>query len=419
MNESAEFRPPARNPAFVALCQFLLPAYAKLNKLHFYFHESNSKPSTQLKPKRTLILLNHADRHDPAVVVALTRYLRQSIFIVVAREVFDWSNGMLGWVMQKFGGYSVNRGLADFPSISMTKAILMKKANKLVVFPEAEITGDDDSVHDISATLAHVVLEAQEELSAAEPDESIFFMPVGVSYQLVDRVSSTLDKALTRVEEALNQSNNVQLERANHDLADRLKLAVDVVLAELARRNSCTIPSRKSQAEEVEQLARSICESIALRISAKLNPAHTSEQAMYSLRNDVIALNSASQAAQASEASPADAALLQKELLRELDSVERLLILHRILLLPPSAMHSCRIVDFLEAEVFGKMTVKGHQKISIYLGDLIPVASYLPHYLEHKHEAIRQLNKAIHDELQAALDHSHLHSSSPSSSRSS
>lgn len=402
MTESSQFKPPERNLAFVALCKLLLPAYAGMNKLRFVFHESNSKPSLQLKRKRTLIILNHADRHDPAVVVALTRHLRENIFIVVAREVFDWNNGLLGWILQKFGGYSVNRGMVDFPSITMTKAILTKRANKLVLFPEAEITGDDDSVHDISPTLAHVVLEAQESLSASDPDESIYFMPVGVSYQLEERVSAALNKAMMKVEDALKISSSHLQSYSSEDFDTRLQVAVSLVLAELARRNSCTIPARKSLADEVEQLAKSICESIAVRVNSKLKSTLSTDHMMYALRNDVIALS----------ALEPDQKALRKELIRELDSVERLLILHRILLLPPSAMHSCRIVDFLEAEIFGSMSVKGHQKVSIYLGDLIPVSSYLPHYLEHKHEAIRQLNKAIHDELQAALDHSHLHASS-------
>jgi 1-acyl-sn-glycerol-3-phosphate acyltransferase len=62
---------------------------------------------------------------------------------MVAREVFDWYHGVLGWFFQKFGCYSVNRGSGDVTSIETTKRILRLGQHKLIVFPEAEITGDD------------------------------------------------------------------------------------------------------------------------------------------------------------------------------------------------------------------------------------------------------------------------------------
>jgi 1-acyl-sn-glycerol-3-phosphate acyltransferase len=118
----SEFRAPEPNLAVIAFCQFLIPLYCRYID-HFTCQFTDDKNTVAaLKNKRTIILLNHADRQDPSVVVFLAKYLQEQVHCMVAREVFDWYHGVLGWFFQKFGCYSVNRGAGDIKSIETTKA---------------------------------------------------------------------------------------------------------------------------------------------------------------------------------------------------------------------------------------------------------------------------------------------------------
>ncbi|MBX9690960.1 MAG: 1-acyl-sn-glycerol-3-phosphate acyltransferase, partial [Cyanobacteria bacterium] len=134
MSVLSEFKPPKPNRAFILLCELLLPLYARLvEDLSIEFQETPDQWLEFLKDKQAVIIMNHADRQDPLVLVALTRYMREFVYCVVAREVFDWNHGINGWLFQKLGCYSVNRGMADFRSIHTTRKLLTHSHRKLIV----------------------------------------------------------------------------------------------------------------------------------------------------------------------------------------------------------------------------------------------------------------------------------------------
>jgi 1-acyl-sn-glycerol-3-phosphate acyltransferase len=162
----SQFKPPKPNSALIWLCLKLLPVYAStVESLSFRFLENPEFPLKFIRNKSVVIAINHGDRQDPLVVIALSKYIGESLYCLVAREVFDWYHGLLGWLFQKLGCYSVNRGVADFRSIHTTQQILAHSHKKLVVFPEAEITGDEKRVHDLNPSFIHLLLESQEHIA--------------------------------------------------------------------------------------------------------------------------------------------------------------------------------------------------------------------------------------------------------------
>ncbi|MBX9690948.1 MAG: hypothetical protein K2Z81_01080, partial [Cyanobacteria bacterium] len=88
----------------------------------------------------------------------------------------------------------------------------------------------------------------------------------------------------------------------------------------------------------------------------------------------------------------------------DFDHVEHLLILKRVLDQPTSAIQTCRIADFLELEVLGRMTAKGKQCASVFIGEPISVLSFLQNYESDKSSAVEQLLDVVHRQLQSALD---------------
>lgn len=393
MRALSEFRPPEHNRAVIAFCQFLIPIYCRYID-HFTCRFSDEHQSlAALRDKRTIILLNHADRQDPSVVVFLAKHLKEQIHCMVAREVFDWYHGVLGWFFQKFGCYSVNRGAGDTTSIETTKRILKAGKHKLVVFPEAEITGDDHLVHTISTALVHILLEVQEELS-----EPLWVLPVGISYKLETALEVSLERALNAVEKQVGIKNSVP------EISTRISNAIDKLISNLADHYSFVVLSDHTQAEKVSGLTKHICNRIAQFIGSEITHK-TPEQLLYLLRNAVdeklgTHLPEGDHQKKLSKRNRQ----FHDEFINDLNRVENLLIFHRVLQQPSSAIQLCRTVDFLEVETIGRISSKGRQVATVYFGQPLSVADYLTHYKESKHAAIAELKTAIHDRLQAALD---------------
>src|ERR1700735_5576120 len=91
--------------------------------------------------------------------------MNEEFYCIAARECFDWDGGWRGRLFQGLGCYSVARGKADFHSIATTEKILREGRRKLVVFPEAEITADATTLHDLHNAIFHIILDVQKELS--------------------------------------------------------------------------------------------------------------------------------------------------------------------------------------------------------------------------------------------------------------
>ncbi|CAN5157980.1 hypothetical protein BH11CYA1_BH11CYA1_07630 [soil metagenome] len=408
MRSLSQFRAPEPNLVVISLCQFLIPVYSRYIE-HFTceFHDRNSTVKA-LKNKRTIILLNHSDRQDPSVVVFLAKYLQEQIHCMVAREVFDWYHGILGWFFQKFGCYSVNRGAGDMASIETTKEILRQGKHKLVVFPEAEITGDDRTVHNISTALVHLILEIQEEVSqvdgaclepsASDSAQTLWVLPVGVGYRLETVLEPSVDKALRAIERAL------KLVSSGSEIDKRISRATEELFHNLARHYRFTLDESEAMSERAYHLADHICQRIADFIGTEITHK-TPEQMQYSLRNNIDEKFALSKTGGSHQARLEKGAFqIYREFNIDLNRVENLLIFNRVLQQPASPIQICRIVDFLEIETIGRISSKGRQVASVFFGEPIAVSSYLPSFGENKHAAIADLKSTIHKQLQLALD---------------
>lgn len=401
MRALSEFKPPQPNRALIWLSQLLLPVYTNVvERLTFQIAEGPDFPLKFLKGKSVVVVINHADRQDPLVVVALAKHMHETFYCLVAREVFDWYHGMLGWLFQKLGCYSVNRGVADFRSIHTTHQILAHSHRKLVVFPEAEITGDEQLVHELNPSFIHLLLESQEDISKTDPKHSIWVLPVGVSYRLQTSLERSVSRLLHKIERRLCIKR-----KEKNEIKTRVFAAVDKVIQNLSKHYECPLVEDHPRQEQVRLLARHICDRIASSTEVKCDHLKTEELLMYFLRNHLVKALAAGRR----RTTPDDQCLSRatarsyREFLNDLDRVERLLILQRILERRSSPIQICRILDFLEAETFGRMTKKGSQCASIFIGKPIEVLPYLQSYQSSKDTAIESLMNSVRQGLQSAL----------------
>ncbi|HEY9785556.1 MAG TPA: 1-acyl-sn-glycerol-3-phosphate acyltransferase, partial [Candidatus Obscuribacterales bacterium] len=364
-----------------------------------------------------LIVMNHADRQDPLVVMALAKHLGGAVYCLVAREAFDWNQGIRGWLFQRFGCFSVSRGIVDFKSVKTIEKVLTDSASRLIVFPEAEVTGDDATVHNVSRSLMHIVLSAQKELIKAKAPRSLCILPVGVSYRLVTDLERSTNATLNRIARQLNLKHE-----PGSDVTTRVRTAIGIILQTLAQHYEIVLPEQASHHEQVHLLARHICRRIALSAGVNLEAEQSTEQHLYFLRSATVEGATAhfrrkrrNRVARIDDDTPSryqqklrrPLPNIISQMLRDLDRVELLLILQRVLNQPSSPIQTCRVLDCLELEVTGRMRAKGKQRASIYLGELIDVMPHWQAYTANKNSAIDKLCDTVRAGLQSALDRAH------------
>lgn len=478
----SDFIPPKPNKALIRLAEFMLPFYLNfVEHLSFKFSHTQDRPANFLKGKNVVIVINHSDRQDPLLLVALGKHMHQEFYCIAARESFDWGYGILGWMFQRFGCFSVDRGTTDFKSIHTTKSILTDSSKTLIVFPEGEVTGDDHTVHEINPALMHVFLNAQKKIAHDQSSQSLWVLPIGVSYRLLTDLHSSVDKTLTQVEERLEIKRTRRV-----DPAARAINAVDTLLKNYSTKYEFELRNEKPRHEQVRLLARHVCQRIADVLNVDYDDELPTEQLLYCLRSKIPKkisvkdcetllaekqepcnentdeLDAENQDASKSECgkqaadaegtqvaapvtcaaknnneetvnqnleqhasdesettsiekqqvlslekpSPAGTMELHAEWSNDLDRAERLLILQRVLNQRLSPIQVCRIADFLESELFGRMTAKGKQRASVFFGNPIEVLPFLTDYESDKTSAVEKLRAAVRSGLQSALDNS-------------
>ncbi len=400
MHSLSDFRPPLPNPLIIKLCQFIFPLYTRLvDPLKIEFCGTDFEALKFLNYQPTVIMLNHPDKQDPLILIAISKFLRSSFYCIVAREVFDWKHGWLGWLFQRLGCYSVDRGTTDFKSIQTTLKILCRENRKLIVFPEGEVTADEDLVQRINPALMHVLLKAQAEVAKNDLTKTIWMLPVGVNY----RLQSSLEKSIGRTVKIIEQKLNKPHERYRN-IEERVDTAVRCTLDRLAAHYNFLRPKECSIADEVELLAQHICDRLSVFIFESKPETDSLEQLLHRLRTQLNKKLDGTRQAPAYDRSLQNAAVrIYREFIADLDRVERLVIFQRVLSRHDSPIRTCRIVDFLESELCGRMTPKGRQVVSIYLGKPFDLRSAHYERLGSNHLAAERLSEDVRDELQTAL----------------
>lgn len=394
-----DFKPPKPNRAVIGLCQTLFAGYlAHVAKLSLVIEPASRPVLNSLGDKTVVFFMNHPDRQDPLAIIALADYLREPLFTVVAREVFDWDHGMRGWLFQHIGCYSVTRGAIDVRSIRTTSKLLKDGGHKLMVFPEAHITGDNDTVHELQSSFVHILLDTQTEIMKRGKSNDIHVVPVSVRYTLDTDLESSLSNLMWRIEKKLGLENeNLPAMR------QRVTNAAVELLKSLS--HQCGLLTHSSELTKWSlELVDQICTRMSLFVGVDARKYDSRQQWLHCLRHAIskhIELPVKEGAYQRGNKLHCDK--IYRRFLADLDRIERLMILHRITRHELNDIQVCRIADFLECETLGRMTAKGHQSATLQVGQPIEVRPYAELYRASKAAAIRQLTIRSQRELQSAL----------------
>jgi len=149
-----------------------------------------------------LICPNHSYTGDGSVMLELIRRAPREIAIMAAWHVFRGHWGLDGFLLQRMGGFSVDREGCDRRAIR-TAIELLSTGRGLIIFPEGEIYHLNERLTALREGVAFIAVSAQRELEKSKIDARVWLMPAAIRYEFVDDVLPELDRRLRAMEKRM------------------------------------------------------------------------------------------------------------------------------------------------------------------------------------------------------------------------
>lgn len=399
-----DFKPPKDSPFLIGLVKLLLPAV-----LRFGMHGARVEVVGDglsrfraLAGKRTVICPNHPCSDDPQTMFAFSAFAGEDFNYLAAREVFDWNHGLRGWCFQHVGCYSVVRGAVDRESFKTTKRLIVEGRKKLVIFPEGEISRQNDTLMPLESGVAQMSFWAQEELGKTQPGEPVFIQPVAIKYTYRRDITRALALSLSRLEDRLDVSSDL------HDpLYARLRRIAERIIQAIEREYGQKPGEGQTLNDRINSLRAAILKKIARFMEIELNPSMTQLDWVRVLRNALDELIYADE----SEMSPYDKRIHDEQaaeirpFYRDLDRVVNFIAIYDGYLRDRLTQERfADVVGRFEMEVFGKTSPKGERTILIDVGRPINLLERLPDYRASKKEAVNKVNEEMSQQIASMLE---------------
>jgi len=355
----------------------------------------------QFKGKHCMVCPNHSHRHDPEVMFMLSCLAGEEFNFIAAREVFDWNNGMNGWFLQHMGVYSVVRGAADRESFKMTKRLLVEGKKKLVLFPEGEISRQNDVLLPLESGAAQLSFMALDELHKANADEPLYVIPVAIKYTYKSDLTAVIAELIDHVETKLGLQN-----KSEPSLYKRVRMASEAVLKTLEEEYDLKPGPEVDLNSRILNLKGHILKTMAdvLHVTLPANGSHL--DCVRVLRNTLDDFIYAEE-----ENLPPYQKKIKEEksekikaFYRDLDRVVRFIAIYDGYLSPPITQERMvSVLELIETEIFGEARIKGPRLILVTIGDAINLLDYYAEYKKNKKGVIEKIRAQMSEQLFAML----------------
>jgi 1-acyl-sn-glycerol-3-phosphate acyltransferase len=229
-----EFIPPAFNPTLVRGIGAALPLWMKLKtplaQVEVKHAERLAKlySDFQAGKARFLVAFRHPSTYDPLCMANLClrevpraaqahniplKKLTGSYFLY-DRGVPLWAGSLVGWLMPRVGGISVQRGKLDRQSLRTTRELFATGDFPLMAAPEGATNGHSEVVGPLEPGVAQMGFWCMEDRLTAElPSVEVSILPVSIRYSYIDPPWEALDGLLGEIEVNCGLEKDSKLDR--------------------------------------------------------------------------------------------------------------------------------------------------------------------------------------------------------------
>jgi 1-acyl-sn-glycerol-3-phosphate acyltransferase len=398
-----DFRPPKDTAALIWLAKLLLPLHfeIELKGTRIEIVDNGLERFQELSGKRTVICPNHSNRNDPDVIFSLAKMSGEHFNFLAAREVFDWDHGWNGWRLQHFGCYSVVRGAADRESFKMTKSLIVGGKKKLVIFPEGEISRQNDTLMPLETGVAQMSFWALEEMHKQKIDEPVFLLPVALKYTYRADISHELRNSIDHLEEHLNLPKST-----SGSLHERLRAVALAVLAALEQEYDHKPAKDQPINERLASLRAIVLNVISASLQIELPSEHSTLSQVRILRNalDEHIYQDEELASDYQRKLHEEKAKSIRTYYRDLDRVVNFIAIYDGYLTERMTQERfAETIDRFETEVFGKCSIKGPRLVFVKLDEPINLLNFWASYKSNKKATIQQVTDELAQRISTML----------------
>lgn len=399
-----DFRPPKESPLLIGFIKLCAPLYKKygMSDTQIKVKDGALQRFAQLKGKRALVCPNHSNRHDPQAMFFFGQAAKESFNYVAAREVFDWDHGFNGWWLQHIGAYSVVRGAPDRESFKMTKKILSEGKQKLVLFPEGEISRQNDTLLPLETGAAQLSFWAMDELDKQGIAEHIYIVPIALKYTYTGDIKPALADTLAKLESKMGvpRPSGTKLYPRLMAVAERLIKALEAEYNQEPSKDA-TLNDR------ITALRMAILTHMSSYLNIELPRSDRTLDAVRLLRNriDDFVYESEDGLSEYEKELHAEKATEIKGFYKDLDRVVNFVSIYDGYI--KSHMTQERFADVLERiehEVLGETSIKGPRCIMIDVGNPIDLRSYQHEYKTNKKVALQKITDELSTQMNGMLE---------------
>lgn len=349
-----------------------------------------------------VIAVNHIDRCDPAVTATLSMKCKEDYYYLAARELFDENHGIRGWLMKHAGVYSVIRGQPeDTESRDKTIALIAEGKQKLVMFPEGDVTGRDDLVMPLKRDGIRNMFEAQKRCLEMDPNREVHIIPTAIYYEVADNALQPLKNCLAELELYLG------LITWNGSLEARIQRVFDSMIRQLEEHYGVPSNDSKSPNGRITSLCRNIVMSVANVTGSQSLEQPSVHTFLYSVRGKLQRLKSS----MVDNEGRFDDHLRGETLesldvcSKDLDRVQNLLILATTLHQKPASLDVLwRVIDRMEHIILGKVSSKGDRIAWIDAAPPISLLRRSRDYDAQPANAIERTERRLRSSMQQVLE---------------
>ncbi|MBO3457191.1 1-acyl-sn-glycerol-3-phosphate acyltransferase [Aetokthonos hydrillicola Thurmond2011] len=296
-----EFIPPAFDPLFLRVSQFLLPTLIRWKTAIDTIEADNAEVLVDLyrqfhKGKiRFLIAFRHPRAQDPLCL----SYLLSHILPNVARHkgvvleqpihahfIYDrgiplWLGSHIGWIASRLGATPIQRGKADWTGLRSARNLFANGRFPMAAAPEGATNGLEEIVSPLEPGIAQLGFWCAEDLRASGRNEEVFIVPIGIQYSYITEPWSAIANILSELERAcgLHVEAVETLQPKAIDLYPRLLGLGEHLLSLMEQFYTKFYHEKLPQVEVTPGQENNVNEILAARLWALLNTVlHVAEQ---------------------------------------------------------------------------------------------------------------------------------------------
>ena len=215
-----DFLPPRLDGRVLALSRRLLPWYLRRQCAITSLEVQNlerlvaAMDRFQAGESRLLLAFRHPSVDDPACLAHLIwRDLAQEgrrlgrqwrprphFQFLYDRGIPLWAGPRIGWLLQRLGGCSIQRGKLDTVALRTARQLLLDGPYPLAVAPEGATNGHNERLSALEPGAAQLAFWTADDLAKAQRPEAMTVLPIGVQYRFSGNAWPAIEALLCQLE---------------------------------------------------------------------------------------------------------------------------------------------------------------------------------------------------------------------------